>query len=63
MSPVIQGLAALPDFDVRAIATYFADVDRAEDRLPYVSGVVSLAMSSALAKEGERFDRECPGRC
>jgi mono/diheme cytochrome c family protein len=56
MSPVIQGLAALPDSDVRAIATYFADVDKAGDRLPYVSGAVSLAMSSALAKEGERFD-------
>jgi len=56
MSPVIQGLAALPDSDVRAIATYFADVDRAEDRLPSVSGAVTLAMSSAAAKEGTRFD-------
>lgn len=56
MSPVIQGLAALPDSDVRAIATYFVDVDRAEDRLPSVSGAVTLAMSSAAAKEGTRFD-------
>ena len=56
MSPVIQGLAALPDSDVRAIATYFADVDRAEDRLPSVSGAVTLAMSSAAAKEGTQFD-------
>jgi mono/diheme cytochrome c family protein len=56
MSPVIQGLAALPDSDVRAIATYFADVDRAEDRLPSASGAVTLAMSSASAKEGTQFD-------
>jgi mono/diheme cytochrome c family protein len=56
MSPVVQGLAALPDSDVRAIATYFADVDKAADRLPYVSGAVSLAMSNALAKEADQFD-------
>jgi mono/diheme cytochrome c family protein len=56
MFPVVQGLAALPDSDVRAIATYFADVDKAADRVPYVSGAVSLAMSSALAKEGDQFD-------
>src|SRR6516225_6510778 len=56
MFPVVQGLGALPDSDVRAIATYFADVDKAADRLPYVSGAVSLAMSSALAKEGDQFD-------
>jgi mono/diheme cytochrome c family protein len=56
MSPVIQGLAALPDSDVRAIATYFADVDRAADRLSSVSGAVTLAMSSASAKEGTQFD-------
>jgi mono/diheme cytochrome c family protein len=58
MFPVVQGLAALPDSDVRAIATYFADVDKAADRLPYVSGAVSLAMSNALAKEGDQFDRD-----
>jgi mono/diheme cytochrome c family protein len=56
MFPVVQGLAALPDSDIRAIATYFADIDKAADRLPYGSGAVSLAMSSALAKEGDRFD-------
>ena len=56
MYPVVQGLGALPDSDIRALATYFADLDKAADRLPYVSGAVSLAMSSALAKEGERFD-------
>ena len=56
MFPVVQGLGALPDSDIRALATYFADLDKATDRLPYVSGAVSLAMSSALAKEGALFD-------
>jgi mono/diheme cytochrome c family protein len=56
MFPVVQGLASLPDSDVRAIATYFADIDKASDRLSYVSGAVTLAMSRALAKEGAPFD-------
>jgi mono/diheme cytochrome c family protein len=56
MFPVVQGLGALPDSDIRAIATYFADLDKAAERLPYVSGAVSLAMSNSLAKEGDRFD-------
>jgi mono/diheme cytochrome c family protein len=56
MSPVVQGLAALPDTDVRAIATYFADVDKAADRLPSVSAAVSHAMSYASAQAGEQFD-------
>jgi mono/diheme cytochrome c family protein len=56
MFPVVQGLAALPDFDVRAIATYFADVDKAADRLASVSAAVSHAMSYASAKAGEQFD-------
>jgi mono/diheme cytochrome c family protein len=56
MFPVIQGLAALPDSDIRAIATYLADVDKAADRLPSVSAAVSHAMSFASAKAGEQFD-------
>ena len=56
MFPVVQGLGALADSDIRALATYFADLDKATDRLPYVSGAVSLALSSALAKEGAPFD-------
>jgi len=56
MFPVVEGLGALPDSDIRALATYFADLNKAADRLPYVSGAVSLAMSSALAKEGGAFD-------
>jgi mono/diheme cytochrome c family protein len=56
MYPVVQGLGALPDSDIRALATYFADLDKAADRLPYVSGAVSLAMSSAMAKQGAPSD-------
>jgi mono/diheme cytochrome c family protein len=56
MFPVVQGLGALPNSDIHALATYFADLDKAADELPYVSGAVSLAMSSALAKQGGPFD-------
>jgi mono/diheme cytochrome c family protein len=56
MFPVVQGLRALPDTDIRALATYFADLDKAADELPHMSGAVSLAMSSALAKQGGPFD-------
>jgi mono/diheme cytochrome c family protein len=56
MFPVVQGLGALPDSDIRAIATYFADIDKAADRLPHVSAAVSQAMSDASAKTGEQFD-------
>ena len=56
MFPVVQGLAVLPDSDIRAIATYFADVDKAADRLPSVSAAVSHAMSLPSARTGEHFD-------
>src|SRR5262245_62727331 len=56
MFPVVQGLGALPDSDVQAIATYFADVNKAADRLPSVSAAVTHAMSYASAKPDERFD-------
>src|SRR4029077_10129899 len=56
MSPVIQGLAALPDSDIRAIASYFADVDKAADRLPSVTAAVSRAMSYASAQASGRTD-------
>ena len=52
MFPVVHGLAALPDSDVRSIATYFADVDKAADRLPFLSAAVSHAMSYA----GKQFN-------
>ena len=56
MSPVVRGLGALPDSDIRAIATYFADFDKAADRSPAASAAVRDAMSRASAKPGERFD-------
>jgi mono/diheme cytochrome c family protein len=56
MSPVVRGLAALPDSDIQAIATYFADIDKAADRLPSVSAAVSQAMSYASVKPSEALD-------
>ena len=56
MFPVVQGLGALPDSDIRAIATYFADIDKAAARLPSVSAAGSQAMSDASAKTGEQVD-------
>jgi mono/diheme cytochrome c family protein len=56
MFPVVKGLAALPESDVRAIATYFADIDHAVDRLPSVSTAVTRAMSHASLGAGEKFD-------
>ena len=56
MFPVVQGLGALPDSDVRAIAAYFADVDKAAERLPTVSAAVNAAMSTASAKADGPFD-------
>src|SRR5262249_1981122 len=57
MPPGVQGPAALPDSDVRAIATYFADVDKAAERLPSVSAAVGHAMSFA-SKADDRFDTD-----
>jgi len=47
MAPVVHGLSALPDPDIQALATYFADVDRAGDRLAAVGPAVARAMSYA----------------
>lgn len=58
MSPVVQGLAALPDEDVRAIAAYFADIDHSDDRLASVSPAVARAMSYASAGVGQDFDAD-----
>jgi mono/diheme cytochrome c family protein len=54
----VQGLAALPDSDVGAIAIYFADVDKAAERLPAVAAAVTHAMSFGSAKAGEQFDAD-----
>lgn len=56
MSPVPHGLSALPESDVRAIATYFADVDHAADRADSVGPAVARAMSTAALGVGLNFD-------
>jgi len=61
MFPVVQGLGALPDSDVRAIATYFADVDKAAERAPFLSDAVSHAMSYASTRTGRQFDPDDDG--
>ena len=56
MSPVPHGLSALPELDVRAIATYFADVDHAAERAASVGPAVARAMSYATLSAGQEFD-------
>jgi mono/diheme cytochrome c family protein len=56
MSPVPHGLAALADSDVQALATYFADVDHAGDRLASVQPAVARAMAYAPLGTGQDFD-------
>src|SRR5262249_47684871 len=56
MFPVVQGLGALPDSDIRAIATYFADLNKSADQLPTASAAGTHARSSLSAKTGGPFD-------
>ena len=58
MSPVVHGLAALPESDVRAIAAYFADIDQARDRAASVEPAVAGAMSYASLGTGQEFDTD-----
>jgi mono/diheme cytochrome c family protein len=58
MSPVVHGLSALPESDVRALATYFADIDHAGDRLASVEPAVARAMSYAPLGIGQEFDAD-----
>jgi mono/diheme cytochrome c family protein len=58
MSPVVHGLSALPESDVQAIATYFADVDRADERLASIGPAVARAMSYAPLGTGQDFDAD-----
>jgi mono/diheme cytochrome c family protein len=55
MSEVIHtGLAKLPDSDVKAIATYFADLDRADKRTGTASAALAKAMTvSSLGTRDE----------
>ena len=56
MSPVIHGLASLPDADIQAIASYFADIDHAADRMAAADPAVARAMSYARLASGRDFD-------
>ena len=58
MSAVVHGLAALHDADVKAIATYFADIDHADDRVASVGAAVARAMSHASLGAGQEFDAD-----
>ena len=58
MSAVVRGLAALPDVDVKAIATYFADIDHADGRVASVGAAVARAMSYASLGAGQEFDAD-----
>jgi cytochrome c553 len=58
MSPVVHGLAALPESDVQAIATYFADIDHADDRSASADPAVVRAMSYAPLGTGQEFDAD-----
>jgi mono/diheme cytochrome c family protein len=58
MSPVVHGLAALPESDVRAIGAYFADIDQARDRAASVEPAVAGAMSYASLGTGQEFDAD-----
>jgi cytochrome c553 len=59
MTPVIcQGLAlsVVPDSDVRAIATYFSDIDHARAHEPEVEPAVKRAMETSPLDSGQEDD-------
>jgi mono/diheme cytochrome c family protein len=58
MSPVVHGLSTVPESDVRAIATYFADIDRAGDRSGSIAPTVARAMSYAPLGTGQELDAD-----
>src|SRR5216683_1226257 len=58
MSPVVHGLSALPEADVRAIAVYFADIDNAGGRLASVDPAVLRSMSYGALGTGQQFDAD-----
>ena len=51
--PFRHGLSALPDPDVQALANYFADVDKANDRLASIGPAIARAMSYASLGAGK----------
>jgi mono/diheme cytochrome c family protein len=58
MSPVVHGLAALPGSDIEALATYFADIDNAGNRVASTDAAVARAMSYARLGTGQEFDAD-----
>jgi mono/diheme cytochrome c family protein len=57
MSEVIHfGLAKLPDADVKAIATYFSDMNGSATRAETVGAVLAKAMSASSVDEAEESD-------
>jgi mono/diheme cytochrome c family protein len=58
MSPVVHGLSAVDDRDIRALASYFADIDHADDRSASIAPAVARAMSYAPLGVGQDFDAE-----
>jgi mono/diheme cytochrome c family protein len=58
MSPVVHGLSALPESDIEALAIYFADIDRASERVASVDPEVARAMSYASLGTGGELDAD-----
>jgi mono/diheme cytochrome c family protein len=58
MAPVVRQLSTLPDSDIQALATYFADIDHAGDRLASVDPAVARAMSYASLGTRQEFDTD-----
>src|SRR3984957_6281232 len=58
MSPVVQGLSALSESDVRALAVYFADIDNAGYRSASADLAVARAMSYAGLGIRQQFDSD-----
>jgi mono/diheme cytochrome c family protein len=58
MAPVVHQLSTLPDSDIQALATYFADIDDAGDRLASVDPAVARAISYASLGTGQEFDAD-----
>ncbi len=57
MAPVVRdGLAKLPESDVRAIATYFADVDGAAQRQAEIQPVLERAAAANKDTSGLHYD-------
>jgi len=55
-SVVHDGLAKLPDDDIRALATYFADNNGSAARAPTAAAALSLAMSRRLVDAGRETE-------